>query len=292
MQIISGQSNPQLAKMVAKEIGAPILTTKVDNFNDGELRIQVMDRISKDVVIIQSTSYPANNHLMELLLLADTAKRAGAQNITALIPYFGYSRQDRCTYKFGPVSAALVIKLLEASGITRVITLDLHSPQLEGVFNIPVINLDPASLFFPEVQNDDDIIVVSPDIGGIARARSFSSLLGKDIAIINKSRDHNNECHMSSVIGQVKNKKCVIIDDIIDSAGTLCKAAELLLQNGALEVICFASHAVFSGGAAVKIEKSETKKVYVSDSICHHQLPDKVKVLSAAKLLAAGLKEE
>lgn len=287
MKIISGQSNPILAKRIAKEIGAEIIETKIENFNDGELRVQVMDPMGNDLIIVQSTCTPVNDHLMELLLLADTAKRAGVRNITAIVPYFGYSRQDRCTYKFGPLSASLVIKMIETSGITRLLTLDLHSSQLEGVFNIPIINLDPASIFFNEIENTEDTIVVSPDIGGIPRARNFSSLLGRDLAIINKSRTADNESVMSEVIGEIKNKRCVLVDDIVDSGGTICKASELLMKNGAKEVICFISHAVLSGSAAHKINQSPIKRVYVSDSIIHQQLPDKFKTVQIHELFVA-----
>jgi ribose-phosphate pyrophosphokinase len=289
MKLISGQSNPILAERIAKETGAEIIETKIENFNDGELRVQVMAPVGNDVIIVQSTCTPVNDHLMELLLLADTAKRAGARNITAIVPYFGYSRQDRCTYKFGPLSAALVIKMIETAGITRLLTLDLHSSQLEGSFNIPIINLDPANIFFNEIENTDDTIVVSPDIGGIPRARNFSSLLGKDLAIINKSRSANNESVMSEVIGSVKNKKCVLIDDIADSGGTLCQASELLMKNGAKEVVCFISHAVLSGTATYKINQSSIKHVYISDSIIHERLPDKFKTIQIHKLFATAL---
>ncbi|NDA90894.1 MAG: ribose-phosphate diphosphokinase, partial [Alphaproteobacteria bacterium] len=226
MQIISGSSNKLLAKKIAENTGYKLLNTEIRNFGDGELRVEVQDKIEEDVIIVQSTSSPVNDHLMELLLLIDTAKRAGARNIIGVIPYFGYSRQDRSTYQHGPISASLVVKLLEGAGITKIITLDLHSKQLEGVFNVPIFNFDPASIFFPFYKNSQEIVVVSPDIGGIARARNFCSLFGKDLAVINKYRDTNNECFMSKIIGNVKNKKCIIIDDIVDSGNTLCKAAQ------------------------------------------------------------------
>lgn len=289
MKLISGQSNPLLAKRIANEINAEIIPTKIENFNDGELRVQVMEPMGDDIIIVQSTCPPVNDHLMELLLLADTAKRAGARNIIALVPYFGYSRQDRCTYKFGPLSASLVIKMIETSGINRLITLDLHSAQLEGSFNIPITNLDSASVFFHEIEKGNDTIVVSPDIGGIPRARNFSSLLGRNLAIINKSRTADNESIMSQVIGEIKNKRCIIIDDIIDSGETICKASELLMHNGAKEVICFISHAVLSGSAVSKINHSPIKHLYISDSIIQKQLPDKFKVIQVHKLFASEL---
>lgn len=289
MQIISGSSNPLLAKKIAHNTGYKLLNTKIENFSDGELRVEIQDAIGSDVIIVQSTSHPANDHLIELLLLVDTARRAGAANITAIIPYFGYSRQDRCTYKHGPISASLVVKMMEIAGITKIITLDLHSKQLEGLFNIPIVNLDPASIFFPIYKDNVNTIIVSPDIGGIARARNFSSLLGKDLAIINKTRDNDNECFMSEIIGHVKGKKCIIVDDIVDSGGTLCKAANLLKDNGALLIEAYITHAVLSGEAQEKIMLSQIDKIFVSDSIYHKSLPAKFVTINIDELISFGL---
>jgi len=285
MKIIAGSSNPQLAKRISQEIGAELLNTQIDNFSDGELKVQVLDNIGTDIIIVQSTSTPVNNHLMELLLLADTAKRAGAKNIIAVMPYFGYSRQDRCTYKHGPISASLVIKLLEASGITAIITLDLHSSQLEGMFNIPITNLSTESIFFPVLEQKENVIIVSPDIGGIARARNYSSLLGTDLAIINKSRDTTNACSMSEIIGDVSGKNCIIVDDIIDGATTICMATEILLARGASSVEAVVTHAVLSGDSITKVKNSPLKNIYVSDSIYHKQLSSKFTVLPIHQLL-------
>ena len=285
MQIIPGLSNRQLAMRISQEIGAKLLRVQIDNFSDGELRVQVLDNIGTDVVIVQSTSTPVNDHLVELLLLADTAKRAGAKNIIAIIPYFGYSRQDRFTYKYGPISASLVIKMLEAAGITAVVTLDLHSSQLEGIFNISVTNLSTESIFFPVLETKENIIIVSPDIGGIVRARNYSSLLGVDLAIINKSRDTNNACLMSEIIGNVGTKNCIIVDDIIDGATTICMATEILLEHGAKNVEAIVTHAVLSGDAIAKIENSSLKHIYVSDSIYHKKLPSKFTVLPIHQLV-------
>lgn len=285
MKTISGSSNPKLASRISQEIGSKLLDTKIDNFSDSELRVQVSDNIGKDIIIVQSTSTPVNNHLMELLFLADTAKRAGAQNIIAIIPYFGYSRQDRCTYKYGPISASLVIKMLESAGITEIITLDLHSSQLEGMFNVPVTNLSTESIFFPILKNKKNIIAVSADIGGIQRARNYSSLLGVDLAIINKSRDMNNIPSMSEIIGDVAGKDCIIVDDIVDGANTVCMATELLLKNGAASVRAIITHAVLSGDAITKIENSSLKNIYVSDSIYHEKLPDRFTVIPIHELI-------
>lgn len=289
MKIISGLSNPGLAARIAKEIKAELLTAKIDNFNDSELRVQIDGDIGKDIIIVQSTNTPVNDHLMELLLLADTAKRAGATNIIAVIPYFGYSRQDRCTHKNGPISASLVIKMIEAAGITHVVTLDLHSAQLEGVFNIPITNLSTETIFFPISKNKENIIVISPDIGGIARARNYSSLLGTDLVIVNKTRDLNNICSMSEVIGDVTDKNCIIIDDIVDGASTLCMATDLLLQKGAKSVEAIITHAVLSQGAISKIENSKVTKIYITDSIYHQNLPNKFSVLPIHKVISSVL---
>lgn len=285
MQIISGSSNKPLAELVAKTLNYPLLRSEVTCFQDGELKIQIHDKIGDEVIIIQSTSYPANDNVMELLFLADTAKRAGAKYITAIIPYFGYSRQDRCTYKYGPLSASLVIKMLEASGISKVITVDLHSAQLEGVFSIPIINISIDKIFHPIMNSANDYVVISPDIGGIPRARSLSNLLHCDLAIINKSRDGENNVTMSEVYGNVRGKKCILVDDIIDSGNTLIKAANLLSQNGAASVEAFASHAILSGDAKDIISSSLIDKVFISNSVYHSMLHNKFVVNDIAPVI-------
>ena len=287
MKIIAGSSNPQLALKLGSALRLELLDTNLSKFNDGELKIQVHGLIGKEVLLVQSTSSPVNDHLIELLLLADTAKRAGAEKIIAVIPYFGYSRQDRSDYKNGPISASVVIKMIEAAGITEVITLDLHSSQLEGVFNIPIKNLSTSSIFFPIIQDQANNIIVSPDIGGISRAKNYSSLLGTDLAIINKSRDLNSICSMSEIIGDVKDKCCIIVDDIIDGADTVCLATDLLLANGAKSVEAIVTHGVLSGGALAKIQKSALKHLYITDSINNPALPAKISVLPIYELLAA-----
>lgn len=286
MKIIAGSSNPLLALRLGTELGLEFLETKISKFNDSELKIQVHGLIGKEVLLVQSTSSPVNDHLIELILLADTARRAGAERIIAVVPYFGYSRQDHSDYKNSPISASVVIKMIEAAGITEIITLDLHSSQLEGVFNIPIKNLSTSSIFFPIIQGQENNIVVSPDIGGISRARNYGSLLGANIAIINKSRDSNNACSMSEIIGDVKGKHCIIIDDIIDGANTVCLATELLLKNGANSVEAIVTHGVLSGDAVAKVQKSALKHLYISDSINNPALSDKISVLPIHELLA------
>jgi len=292
MKIISGLSNPGLASRIAKELGVELLSTKIDNFHDGELRVQVEGKIGKDIIIVQSTNTPVNDHLMELLLLADTAKRAGARNIISIIPYFGYSRQDRCTYKNGPISSSLVIKMLETSGINQVVTLDLHSAQLEGMFNVPVINLSTESIFSQVAQNKNNTVIVSPDVGGIPRARNYCSLFGMDLVIINKTRDKNNNCLMSEVIGDIDGKNCIIVDDIVDGASTLCMATDLLIKKGATSVEAIITHSVLSNNAIEKIEKSKVDKIYTTDSIYHIELPSKFITLPIHKLIGEVIKEQ
>lgn len=292
MKIISGLSNPDLATRIADELNLKLLSTKIDNFHDGELRVQIDGQIGKDIIIVQSTNTPVNDHLMELLLLADTAKRAGAQNITAVIPYFGYSRQDRCTYKNGPISSSLVIRMIETAGINHVITLDLHSAQLEGMFNIPITNLSTESIFFSVGENKQNTVVVSPDIGGIPRARNYCSLFGMDLAIVNKTRDVNNNCLMSEVIGDVDNKDCIIVDDIVDGASTLCIATELLLKKGAKSVEAIITHAVLSRDATKKIEQSGVSRVYVTDSIYHKKLSNKFTTFPIHELIGLVIKNQ
>ncbi len=292
MIIIAGSSNPELANNIAKQINAPFIQAEVKHFEDQELRIQIEGNLyERDVIIIQSTSKPANDHLMELLLIADSAKRAGARRIIAAIPYFGYSRQDRPTYNNGPISASLVATLIEAAGIERIITLDLHSKQIEGFFKIGVQNLDTFDLFSKLFTDKDDYAIVSPDIGGLLRAQALSNKLNCGLVAINKTRDSSGECSMHEIIGNVKNKHCIIIDDIIDTAGTICKAAELLISKGASKVTACATHAVFSKNSIKLIDESCIDKLYVTNSIHHKNLPDKFTIISIEEILSNSLKK-
>jgi ribose-phosphate pyrophosphokinase len=292
MIIIAGKSHQELAKTIATKLSAPLIIANTKKFEDQELRIQVDGNLyEQDVVIVQSTSKPANDHLMELLLLADTAKRAGARQITALIPYFGYSRQDRPSYSNGPISASMVANLLEAAGINRVITLDLHSKQIEGFFRIGVLHFDALALFAKQFKNSNkDYIIVSPDVGGVTRAQKLADILELDIAIINKSRESNGDCVMNSVIGDVSKKNCILIDDIVDTSTTLIKACELLLQKNALSVCACVTHAVLSGNSIKNIENSPLTNLYVTDSIHNEKLPDKVKVITVSDIFIDALK--
>lgn len=292
MILIGGTNNPELAKNLSNKIHAKYVQADVQRFEDQELRIQINEPLNqKDVIIFGSTSKPANDHLMEILLITDTAKRAGAKNIIAVMPYFGYSRQDRPSYNHGPISISLIATLLEAAGITKIITIDLHSKQSEGFFRIGVQNLDSTNLFTKFFKNTGNLTVVSPDIGGVARAQAFCKALNCDLAIINKTRKQNNECVMDQLIGNVNGKNCIIVDDIVDTAGTLCKAVDLLIRNGAKSVDACITHPVFSKNAMVLISKSALGSLYVSDSIIHGNLSPKVKIVHVVDLLAKALLE-
>jgi ribose-phosphate pyrophosphokinase len=290
MIILSGTSQPELAKRIAFILKVKWVRANVQHFEDQELRVQVPGPLyEEDVVIIQSTSRPANDHLIELFLLVDTARRAGARRIIVAIPYFGYGRQDRLSYDHGPISASLIARLLEATGIDRIVTLDLHSRQSEGFFKVGVQNLNPISLFAPIFEEMKNCTVVSPDVGGFIRAQLFSEKLGTSLAVINKTRTDSGNCQMSDVIGDVAGKQCILIDDIVDTAKTLCKAAELVIKKGAKSVSACVTHAVLSGDAVELIEKSLIEKIYVTDSILHADLPHKIQVLSVDKAFSEAL---
>lgn len=290
MQIISGSSNQELAKQIAIDTGYSLLCAKIENFESGELKVQILDKVGPDVAIIQSTNAPTNNCLMELLLLIDAAKCAGAKNIIAVIPYFGYSRQDKASYEYGPVTLNLIFKMIESAGATKIITLDFHSSLAIQNSNIPIENLSTESIFLPKLKTMEDVVVVSPDAGGVERVKKYSSLLGCNFAVIEKIRDQNNLPIAKKIIGNVKGKNCMIIDDIIDSGNTLCVAAELLSQQGAKNIQAIITHAVLSGAAAEKIMDSEIKTIYISDSIRQNNLPVKFKTVASHKILSSTLK--
>lgn len=291
MKILGGSSHKGLAKELSEILDISYVKTNIEVFSDQELRIQVEDSLyMNEVVIVQSTSKPANDYLMELLLLIDAAKRAGAKRIIILMPYFGYSRQDRPSYNFGPISASLVANLLTGLGIDHLITLDLHSRQIEGFFKVGVQNLKSIDIFEKHISDIKNAIIVSPDIGGLIRAREFSEKFNLDLAIINKARDHNRVPRMNEIVGQVKGKHCIIIDDIVDSANTLCKASDVLMQQGALSVNAFITHAVLSGEAVTRIEQSTIERIYITDSILHKNLPSKFYVVPIVLSFANALK--
>ncbi len=295
MKILAGLSHKKLARYLAEELNCEYVETYITAFDDTETRVQILEDMHKcDVVIVQSTSRPANNHLMELLLLVDTVKRAGASQVTAVIPYFGYSRQDRRSCSFTPVSSRLVASMLEVAGVNHVITVDLHSQQLEGFFKIPIQNLDPISLFAPIIETYNNSIIVSPDVGGFVRVRDVNRLFNMNIAVINKSREvkrSTDKCQMSEIIGNVSGKHCVLIDDIVDSGETLCKGAKLLMEVGALSVNAFITHPVLSSMSKENIQNSDIMNVYITDTIETTDLPSKFHVISVAPIIIAALQK-
>ncbi len=297
MIIIAGSSHGELAESISSKLSVPFIKANIKRFEDQEMRIQIDgDLYERDVVIIQATCKPANDRLMELLLIVDAAKRAGARRIITAIPYFGYSRQDRPSYKYGPLSASLVATLIEAAGVNRVLTLDLHSRQTEGFFKVGVQNLNPLSLYealFPDAQ-DDGYVVVSPDVGGLTRAQEFSRMLGVDLAVVNKSRitqgQNQGAVQMSEVIGNVVGKKCILVDDIVDSGGTLCRAVELLMEKGAVNVTACITHAVFSKNCVELLDQSPLDKLYITNSIHQDRLPRNAMVLPIDSIFAEAIR--
>ena len=251
-----------------------LVNTRVERFNDGEIFTEIFENVrGEDMYLVQSTSRPANDNLMELLILADTLRRSSAGRITAVIPYFGYARQDRRTKARTPISAKLVANMIAEAGIARVLTMDLHAAQIQGFFDIPVDNLYASPIFALDIlhhfkDNLDDLMVVSPDVGGVERARELAKRIGAPLAIVDKRREKAGEVAEMNVIGDVSGKICLIVDDICDTAGTLCKAAEVLLENGAQEVHSYITHGVLSSPALERISDSVMKRLVITDSIC------------------------
>ena len=294
IKLFSGNSNKPFAEAIAKELGLQLSNIEVGRFSDGEINVHLGETVrGKDVFMIQSTSQPVNENLMELLVMIDAAKRASAGRITAVIPYFGYARQDRKARPRDPITAKLVADLIHTAGADRVLTMDLHALQIQGFFNIPVDHLVGGPLLFRYFQDkvDDDFVVVSPDVGSVTRARNVASKLGCNMAIIDKRRPKANQLEVMNIIGDIKGKKCLMVDDMIDTAGTIVQGAEALYNNGAKEIYACCSHAVFSGPAIDRIKNSHITKLVVLDTV---NLPeekqiDKIEVVSCAKLFALAI---
>ncbi len=286
--IFSGTANPALAEDIAEYLDMPLSGATINRFSDGEINIQIAESVrGKDVYIVQPTSAPANANLMELLIMVDALKRSSAKSITAVIPYYGYARQDRKAAPRVPISAKLVADMLEVAGVTRVVTIDLHASQIQGFFNIPVDNLYGASLFidYIKAKNFANPIIASPDIGGVARARYFASRLGLDMVIVDKRREKANVAEVMNIIGSVEGKDVILIDDMIDTAGTMVKGAKALKESGATSVMACCTHPVLSGPAFERIENGDIDELIVSDTIPLKHKSNKIKVLSTAKLL-------
>ncbi len=297
LKLLTGNSNIKLAESVAKNLGIDLTKADIDKFKDGEISIKINESIrGKDVFIVQPTSAPTNDNLMELLIMIDACKRASAGYINAVVPYYGYARQDRKTRGREPITAKLVANLLTIAGANRVITMDLHAGQIQGYFDIPVDHFSAIRLLSTHFQSfafdkPEEYVVVSPDLGGVRRAREFADYLKLPIAIIEKRRPMPNVSEVMSVIGDFKGKHAIIVDDMIDTAGTITNAADFLVENGAKDVYLVATHGVFSGDAIKKLEKPSVKEVIITDTI---ELPeekriDKITQLSIAPLLAEAI---
>jgi ribose-phosphate pyrophosphokinase len=277
-KLISGNANMPLAQSVARRmsmhrgINVGLVDARVERFNDGEIFVEVFENVrGEDMFVIQPTSNPANDNLMELLIICDALRRSSAARITAVVPYFGYARQDRRTKARTPISAKLVANMLVEAGVERILTMDLHAAQIQGFFDIPVDNLYASPIFALDIQHNfrgaEDVMVVSPDVGGVARARELAQRINAPLAIVDKRREKAGEIAEMTVIGNVTGKKCIIVDDICDTAGTLCKAAEVLMTHGATEVHSYITHGVLSGPAVERITKSVMKSLVITDSI-------------------------
>ncbi len=271
MKLISGNSNLVLSESISNFLDIPLTECSIRRFSDKEIFVEIMENVrGKDAFFVQSTSYPANDHFMELLIAIDALKRGSARRITAVIPYFGYARQDRKTGGRTPISAKLVANLITAAGADRVLTLELHAGQIQGFFDIPVDNLSAAPVFVADINkkfNGQPLCVVSPDVGGVVRARQLAKRIGADLAIIDKRREKAGESEVMNVIGEVKGKICIMVDDIVDSGGTLCNAAAALEVKGAKEVHAYVVHGVLSGQAVERVTNSPLKKLVITDSI-------------------------
>lgn len=293
--IFSGNSNPVLSQKICEYINVPLGGEKVKRFSDGEIQIEIDENVrSKDIFVIQSICSPVNDNLVELLLMLDALKRASANRITAVIPYYGYARQDKKVAPRVPISAKLVADILTVAGATRIITMDLHAGQIQGFFNIPVDNLFAAPVIIDYIRKkfNNDLVIVSPDAGGVERARAFAKRLNAGLAIIDKRRDAPNQAKAMAVIGDVTDKVVVILDDMVDTAGTLVEAAGAIMKNGAREIHASCSHPVLSGPAIQRIEDSELKTLAVTDTIPLKENAincNKIKVLSISKLIGEAI---
>ena len=296
MKLVAGNSNRPLAEAIAKYLNIPLTKSDIRRFADEEVFVEIQENVrGEDVFIIQSTSFPANDNLMELLITIDALRRASARRITAVIPYFGYARQDRKPGPRTPISAKLVANLIEAAGADRVLTLDLHAGQIQGFFDIPTDNLFGAPVFVEDIQsrfNSDDLMVVSPDVGGVVRTRALGKRINADLAIVDKRRERAGESEVMNIIGDVNGRKCLLVDDIVDSAGTLCNAAAALMDNGASSVSAYVTHGVLSGAATERVNNSVMEKLLITDSIQPSEdviNSDKFSVITIAPLIGEAM---
>jgi ribose-phosphate pyrophosphokinase len=298
MKLLAGNSNLTLAQAIADYLDVPLTRAQVRRFADNEVFVTIDENVrGEDVFVIQSTSYPANDNLMELLICVDALQRASARRITAVLPYFGYARQDRKTGGRTPISAKLVANLITRAGADRVLTMDLHAGQIQGFFDIPTDNLLPARRMADDIQQHnrgaDNLMIVSPDVGGVVRARALANRLGADLAIVDKRRSGPGQSEVMNIIGDVDGRHCILYDDIVDSAGTLCNAAEALKQAGATEVSAYVTHGVLSGAAVDRVGKSVLRELVVTDSIEATDMvakSDKIRIVSCAPLIGEAIR--
>ena len=297
MKLVCGNSNRSLASNIGKYLDTPLADCDVKRFADKEIFVEMNENVrGEDVFIIQSISFPANDNLMELLILIDTMKRASAKRITAVVPYYGYARQDRKSGPRTPISAKLVANLIEKSGANRVLSMDFHAGQIQGFFDIPTDNLFSAPILTHDIKKKikgNDSIVVSPDAGGVERARMIASRIESDLAIVDKRREKAGVSEVMNIIGDVKKRSCFIVDDIVDSAGTLCNAAQALMDSGAVEVYAYVTHGVLSGEAIERINDSSLKKLIITDTIEESEEvknSEKIETVSVVPLLGEAIK--
>ena len=295
-KVVAGNSNRPLAEAICAHLGIPLAKASVRRFADMEVFVEIQENVrGQDVFVIQSTSFPTNDHLMELLIITDALRRSSARRITAVIPYFGYARQDRRASGRTPISAKLVANLITHAGVDRVLTLDLHAGQIQGFFDIPTDNLFGAPLMSRDIKDRLDYknaMVVSPDVGGVVRARALAKRIDAPLAIVDKRRDRPGESEVMNVIGDVSGKDCILIDDIVDSGGTLVNAAEALLEQGAREVYAYITHGVLSGGAVARIANSKLKELVITDSIMPTEavkVARNIRVISIAQLMGEAI---
>ncbi len=299
MKLLSGNSNLPLAQKIADYLGCSLVDAEITRFLDKEVFVEIKENVrGEDVFILQSTSFPANDNIMELLIIIDALRRASAKRITAVIPYFGYARQDRKVGPRTPISAKLVSNIITSAGANRVLTLDLHASQIQGFFDIPLDNLFAAPVFVQDIKQHfvakgKDVIIVSPDVGGLVRARVVAGKLGVELAIVDKRRIKAGVSEVMNIIGDVAGKDCIMIDDIVDSGGTLINAAEALIKNGANSVSAYISHGVLSNNGALKIEKSSLEQLVITDSIAQNQEvtnSKNIRLFSISSLIAEAIK--
>ena len=296
IKLVAGNSNPALADAIAAYLATPLTKAVVRRFADMEIFVEIQENVrGSDVFVLQSTSFPANDHLMELLIITDALRRSSARRITAVIPYFGYARQDRKVGSRSPISAKLVANLITHAGVDRVMTLDLHAGQIQGFFDIPTDNLYASPVMVRDIRERFDltkVMVVSPDVGGVVRARGLAKRINTSLAIIDKRRERPGESEVMNVIGDVTGYTCILVDDLVDSGGTLVNAADALIANGAKEVYAYISHGVLSGGAAPRIAGSKLKELVITDSIQPTEAVNKagnIRTLSIASLIAEAI---